>query len=324
MTEKKYRVETIVLPLIDNSIYTGLAHVLSGKVEALDTLPVPKGNIFSLNVRFNKETMLKDCLGMDIPANGEEEALDWFSGLLVLGQVAEDLEPNPTTSGATRLKLPWLKPTRRRTGTARHASAGHHERPGQPGGPARLRPGCAVRPEPGDIPGPDRGHFNGNGANTSGIATNLGVMAIALPVAACTAPGYISISVKDEKIVDDFLAELDKGVPALTSEFRGDIGIPIKGDYYKLTLKGGVTARSFAVRVGPAKFRVHCARIGKGLYITNHASVLDDIQEAERFAATRALRFMWAVKNTARTSAQGARDGADATATGARHCWASA
>jgi hypothetical protein len=57
---KQYRAETIILPLIDNSIYTGLAGVLGGQPEPLDALPVPKRNIFSVAVRFNKEQLLKE------------------------------------------------------------------------------------------------------------------------------------------------------------------------------------------------------------------------------------------------------------------------
>src|SRR5579863_120985 len=52
---EQYRLETIILPLIDNSIYTGLAMALGGKPEPLDALPVPKRNIFSVNFRFDKQ-----------------------------------------------------------------------------------------------------------------------------------------------------------------------------------------------------------------------------------------------------------------------------
>jgi prepilin-type processing-associated H-X9-DG protein len=61
MTPERYRLETIVLPLIDNSIYTGLERVLGGKPEPLDGLPVPKRNIFSVAVRLNKEALLADA-----------------------------------------------------------------------------------------------------------------------------------------------------------------------------------------------------------------------------------------------------------------------
>jgi hypothetical protein len=52
--EKKYRAETIILPLINNSIYNVMATTLGGEPEPLDKLPVPKGNIFSLAMRVNK------------------------------------------------------------------------------------------------------------------------------------------------------------------------------------------------------------------------------------------------------------------------------
>jgi prepilin-type processing-associated H-X9-DG protein len=54
MTPERYRLETIVLPLIDNSIYTGMANALGGKPEPLDGLPAPKRNIFSVAVRVQK------------------------------------------------------------------------------------------------------------------------------------------------------------------------------------------------------------------------------------------------------------------------------
>jgi hypothetical protein len=54
ITPQRYRLKTIILPLIDNSIYTGLAAVLGGRPEPLDALPVPKRNIFSVAVRVNK------------------------------------------------------------------------------------------------------------------------------------------------------------------------------------------------------------------------------------------------------------------------------
>jgi hypothetical protein len=60
ITPERYRAETIVLPLIDNSIYTALSRALGGPPEPLDALPVPKRNIFSFAVRVNKAQILHD------------------------------------------------------------------------------------------------------------------------------------------------------------------------------------------------------------------------------------------------------------------------
>ncbi|MCI0457783.1 MAG: DUF1559 domain-containing protein, partial [Gemmataceae bacterium] len=64
ITPQRYRLETIVLPLIDNTIYTGLARALGGQPEPLDALPVPKRNIFTLAVRLNKRELLGE-LGLE-------------------------------------------------------------------------------------------------------------------------------------------------------------------------------------------------------------------------------------------------------------------
>ena len=51
---ERYRIETIVLPLIDNTVYSMLAQATEGPPRPLDALPVPKRNIFSVAVKFNK------------------------------------------------------------------------------------------------------------------------------------------------------------------------------------------------------------------------------------------------------------------------------
>ena len=60
ITPQRYRLETIVLPLIDNSIYTGLARTLGGKPQPLDALPVPKRNIFTAAVQVRKRDVLRE------------------------------------------------------------------------------------------------------------------------------------------------------------------------------------------------------------------------------------------------------------------------
>ena len=68
----KLRMETIVLPLIDNSVYTGLASILGGDPESLDSLPVPDSNIASLSLKFNKHQLLKQA-GVPRPALEDEQ-----------------------------------------------------------------------------------------------------------------------------------------------------------------------------------------------------------------------------------------------------------
>jgi hypothetical protein len=73
-TPERYRLETIVLPLINNSIYQGMFAVFNGKPEALDALPVPKRNIFTVAGRVNKEHLLKET-------GWSNQQLAWMLGI---------------------------------------------------------------------------------------------------------------------------------------------------------------------------------------------------------------------------------------------------
>lgn len=58
---ERYRVETIILPLIDNSIYTGLAMALGGEPKPLDLPPVSQRNIFTVALKLNKQRLLQEA-----------------------------------------------------------------------------------------------------------------------------------------------------------------------------------------------------------------------------------------------------------------------
>ena len=63
---EKYRVETIVLPLIDNSMYQSLASVLGGEPQPLDTVTIEE-SIMSLSFAVNKQRLLQ-MSGWERPA----------------------------------------------------------------------------------------------------------------------------------------------------------------------------------------------------------------------------------------------------------------
>ncbi len=60
LTPEQYRAETIILPLIDNTIYSGMATVFGGEPEPLDALPVPDRNIFSIAAKVDKNALLRE------------------------------------------------------------------------------------------------------------------------------------------------------------------------------------------------------------------------------------------------------------------------
>ncbi|HYG81379.1 MAG TPA: hypothetical protein VD861_13370, partial [Pyrinomonadaceae bacterium] len=90
--------------------------------------------------------------------------------------------------------------------------------------------------------------------------------------------------------VDDFLERLDVEAAAGTRRQKGrrDEWFSFQWDYYKFNLKGGQTARTFSVRLGPAKLRFFAARMGRALYVASKPFILEDLaaRQAEAPAAT--------------------------------------
>jgi hypothetical protein len=72
VSPERYRLETIVLPLIDNTVYSGLAMTLGGKAEPLDALPIPDRNIFTVNFRFDKDGLAEKA-GLKEPEPGSKQ-----------------------------------------------------------------------------------------------------------------------------------------------------------------------------------------------------------------------------------------------------------
>lgn len=57
MKNREYLAETVVLPLIDNSIYTGLAAALQGATEKFNDSPAHPNTIFSTGVKLTKQSL---------------------------------------------------------------------------------------------------------------------------------------------------------------------------------------------------------------------------------------------------------------------------
>jgi hypothetical protein len=238
VSPKQYRAETIILPLIDNSIYSGLAMALGGEVEPLDALPVPKRNIFSVAVRINKEPLLKN--------------FEPLHGLL------RDL-----------------------------SSAGITQRPGAVTIDDFLRKGIgnqvglhvydAVPMFDLNMPllmGESLRWFGGAGGGSFRDEVFIGSFLIG----SLNAPVYAAIPVKDAKVVDKFLDELDASLAALARRRETGGFLNVDHDYYKVPLPGAdQRIRCYAIGIGPVKWRVFFARLGDGLYLASKQFVLEDL-----------------------------------------------
>ncbi len=67
---QQYRLETLILPLIDNSIYSTMARAMGGQAVALDALPVGRREIAAMWAHFDKKLLL-DILGPEVIAKKE-------------------------------------------------------------------------------------------------------------------------------------------------------------------------------------------------------------------------------------------------------------
>ena len=239
---EELRVETVVLPLIDNTIYTGLASALGGKPEPLDDLPVPPRGIFSAGVRVNKEALLKEVRAEQ--ARGEDIFDLPFA-------VADRRAAHEKTYGLFSEGL--------------GNQLGFHVYDSRP--PFELNMaslfGLLVA--------------GGAGRGAPGSLLDGYEPFLALALVSLNSPVYASLPVADEKVVDDYLAWMDAALSNAARNGRRRRWLDFEYDFYKYKLPTGEQARAFGLRFDPARVTFHWARIGRGLYVATKPFILEDL-----------------------------------------------
>ena len=95
-----------------------------------------------------------------------------------------------------------------------------------------------------------------------------------------TGPSSISIPVKDAKVVDEFLSELDKASVQVRAA-RGDTGwLREYLDFYRVPFPEPHVIRCHVVKFFGLKCRLYWGRIGDGLYVANRPFILTDLAAA--------------------------------------------
>jgi hypothetical protein len=118
-----------------------------------------------------------------------------------------------------------------------------------------------------------------------GIGNNVGGEAIpgAFMISSLNTPVYVSVPVKDPKVVDKFFDDLDRVLATLARQKERIFFFDFKYDYYLMPAEGKSPAmRCFNIQLGPVKWRLFFARIDNGLYIASKKFILDDLAEASR------------------------------------------
>lgn len=250
ITPQQYRLETIVLPLIDNSIYTTLAGALGGKPEALDRLPVPKRNILSIAARLNKESYLPDIAKLEREYKNDQFLRD----LGIRGDEARRLNlAEFVTKGLGN-------------------QVGIHVYDSSPSFDLNMPSvlGMLI-------------------GGTMGRARSIGTeeLFIGLALTSLNTPVYLSFPVQDAQVVDRFLNGMDSVLAATAREQQRGGWLELEQDFYKFSLSQDQIYRAYGLRIGPLKLRFFWARIGGGLYIASRPFILEDLaaMEAERIRA---------------------------------------
>lgn len=238
VTPEHFRTETLILPLIDNSAYTFLAAALGGEPEPLDALPVPKRNIFSVAVRLNKQMLLRHG----------DFADDFLRELT--GPRGQQIKGTPTRQSVEQFLLRGIG-----------NQLAFHVYDASPMFDFNLSDFVARL-----IVDTRRGGLDNE------------LLPIVFLVASLNTPVYLSIPVEDTQVVDSFLQEVDSLFAALARQ-AGETGFfDLAADYYRAPLgQTGQTMRSFCLQLGPVRWRVFFARLGRGLYVASKPEVLEDL-----------------------------------------------
>jgi hypothetical protein len=243
---EELRVETIILPLIDNTAYTALARALGGAPEPLDGLPVPRRNIFSASLRLNRERHLKEL--------SAEEA---------------KRTPGTTPPEDDPFDFPFEARTREKTfaliSKGLGNQVGFHVYDSKP--PFDLNMPSLVGSMMAGAAG--RGMGGGFFRGFESFA--------ALALISINAPVYSSFQVADEKVVDDYLDWSDAALSHAARHGRRGRWFSFEYDFYKYRLSTGQTARAFGVRFDPARISLYWARIGRGVYVASKPFILEDL-----------------------------------------------
>jgi hypothetical protein len=245
---EELRVETIILPLIDNTAYTALASTLGGAPEPLDALPVPPRNIFSASLRLNTGRFVKDM------------------------RAEEARRPNATDDVFSELPfgVPGGRAARAKTYELLSKGLGNqlgfHVYDSRP--PFELNISSLL------------GMMASSGAGRGGMGGGEmgGLMPFAtLAMLSLNSPVYLSLPVADEKVVDDYLNWSDAAFSHIARNERRARWFSFEYDFYKYKLPTGEPARAFGLRFDPARISFHWARIGGGVYVATKPFILEDI-----------------------------------------------
>jgi hypothetical protein len=304
LTEKRLHVETF-LAAPPGEEYGFAMKILGGEPEALDTLPVPKRNLFSLNFCLNKKAMCRELLTALEPEQAKKLAT-------LHEQAAQITALRPDVPASVVAWAAWAAYDRHLDNSWSDLVCAKYDNPiikafAESAGfePEHLEFLASLEKFVKQGIGNQVGFhvydtaitFDVNhlaalahlfSSNSEGDVSNYMSFAGIFCAGPLVAPAYMSIPVQDAAVVDEFLAKVDKLAPPLGAKTKTATFWNIEVDLYHFMV-GDTKVRTCAVRYGSAKYRVYLGRVGDGLYISNSPVVFKDLQAAYPANALRAV-----------------------------------
>jgi hypothetical protein len=123
-----------------------------------------------------------------------------------------------------------------------------------------------------------------SGQGSAGFGGGLGgpeMFGIGVLVQFVTGPSSISIPVKNQKIVDEFLDDYDRFLIDMKAKGNREFGgVSQFTDFYLMEFPKPYKTRCFVAKFAGLKWRLYWGRIGDGLYLANRPFILEDLAAA--------------------------------------------
>ncbi|MEZ6056953.1 MAG: hypothetical protein R3C01_09625 [Planctomycetaceae bacterium] len=243
--EQQYRLETLVLPLMDNSIYSSMAMAMqSDGVKAMDAYPVPNSNILSVYFNVPVEKWSAELL-REIPEEGNfgDASLDEF------------FDPREAKKVITRFVKDGIGD-----------QVGLHVCDSKPlfdmNMPALL------------------GMLAGRPGGGRSMMNSPEFLLAPFLISSINSPVYVSVPVRDIEATDKFLDLIENALAVYARADHGRSWFRVEPDFYRLKQAGGEDIRCQSFKVGPIKWRMFWTRIDNVIYVASKRETFDDIRQA--------------------------------------------
>ena len=287
INDQVYRAETVILPLIQNSVYDSLAGIVDIEPSRTEMAILPKRTIFGVSLKLNKQSLAEIALA----DSSYEPALVWaeepdevYVDEVYVDEVYVDENVEPRA----------VEDVKRDIDDQFNQFLQANDVQGQ--GETSYGLGDFVFDGLGDEVGfyacdaRPNFRFDIGGALAMGMSEDvMSTSVLAALVSSFSSPVYVAIEVEEPSIVDQFLQQID---PLMNTWVKqGEQGfIPIEKQYSRFRHHEH-DVRSFGINVAGFGMRWFCFRMENTVFLTSQIELVQElIESAKSTAGSRSTR----------------------------------